>query len=146
MDDTRLPFPDAKRAFAEFLRAQGWPTEVLWLTRDRVTGRRQTYWVFRPEELTADAATRACYEAARRTATSLRMDAFGQLDGRTLAYVQDYGGESRMLNFGVPSGGPLVQRVGSVITWRILRAFTKLAGESPSLATSRITDLAVHRH
>jgi hypothetical protein len=139
MDDTRLPFPDAREAFVAFLRTQGWPTDVLWLSRDRIVGRRGRFWVYRPEELTGDAASGEFYEAARRTATNLRIDALGQFGGRTLAYVQDYGGHRRMLNFGVPERDRSVRQVRSRVAWSLLCAFTRLAGESPLLRSSRIT-------
>src|SRR5215218_691256 len=100
-EDTRVPFDEAVRTFREFLRSQGWPSELLWLTRGRVVGRRRTHWVFRPEALTSDAETRAFYEAVRRTDSSIRLDAVARLGGRSLAYVEDYGGPSRMLNFGL---------------------------------------------
>ena len=139
MDDTRLPFPAAKKAFIAFLRAQDWSTDVLWVSRERLAGRRGRYWVYRPEELTDDTATAEFYEAARRTETNLRIDALGQLGGRTLAYVQDYGGQRRMLNFGVPTGERSVRRIGSRAVWNVLRVFTRVAGEEEMLKASRIT-------
>lgn len=139
MDDTRLPFPEAKNAFVAFLRTQGWPTEVLWLSRARIVGWRRRYWVFRPEELTGDTATAEFYVAALRTATNLRIDALGQIAGRTLAYVQDHGGQRRMLNFGVPAGDREVRAVRSPAVWSVLRLITRLAGESPLIRAMRIT-------
>lgn len=143
MDDTRVPFEDAKREFTAFLEAQGWPTELLWLTRDRILGQRRTHWVFRPEELVSDAASRAFYEAARRTSSSLRLDARWQHGSRSLVFVEDYGGPSRMLNFGVTTEQLPMRRVSSRLFWGCLRAYTRLVGESPWLRSINIAPRAV---
>ena len=144
-DDMRTPFDDAKREFAAFLASQGWPTELLWLSRDRLLGRRTTYWVFRPEELSSEAASRAFYEAARQTSSSLRLDARWQFDKRSLVFVEDYGGPSRKLNFGtIPDQLP-VRPVSSRLVWMCLRILTRVLGESPWLRSIRITPRAQDR-
>jgi len=143
MEDTRVPFEDATREFTTFLRSQGWPTELLWLTRDRLVGHRGTHWVFRPEELTSDAASRAFYEAARQTPSSLRLDARWQLGGRSLVFVEDFGGPSRMLNFGIIPDQPPVRPVSSRLIWACLRAYTRVLGESPWLRCTSITPRTV---
>jgi hypothetical protein len=101
MEDLRVPFDEAKEQFRTFLRSQGWPDALLWLSRDRVVGRRRRFWVFRPEELERQDASRAFYEGVRGTPSSIRLDAVARIDGRSLAFVHDYGGPSRKLNFGV---------------------------------------------
>ena len=111
MPDSRVPFDDALRVFRRFLASHGWPSEIAWLSRDRVVGHRRTHWVFRPDELTSDAASRAFYEMLRTTASSIRLDALGTVGGRTIAYVMDYGGESRMLNCGTNTSGWALQAV-----------------------------------
>jgi hypothetical protein len=45
MDDERVPFEDAKLELVTFRRSQGWPTDLLWVTRDRLLGYRGTHWV-----------------------------------------------------------------------------------------------------
>ena len=142
---SRPPFEDAKREFLRFLQSQGWPTEVRWVSRDRLAGRRRTHWVFRPEELAADAAARAFHEAARPTASSIRIDGLGVVEGRTLAYVEDYGGGSGMLNFGVMTGGRPLRPVSSRARWACLRLATRLLGSSPFLRHTRLTPEAAPR-
>jgi hypothetical protein len=142
VDDPRLPFDDAKCEFLRLLQSRGWPTELRWVSRDRLASRRRTIWVFRPEELIADAAARAFYEAARRTPSSLRIDALGVVAGRTLAYIEDYGGEGRHLNFGVRVPPPPLRRVSSRAWWACLRLWTRLLGGSPFLVHTRLTPRA----
>ena len=139
MEDVRVPFDEAKRQFQKFLRLQGWPPEILWLSRERIAGRRRTYWVFRPEELAADDASRAFYEAARQTPSSIRLDAVGRLADRSLAYVEDFGGPSRMLNFGVLLEPWIVRSVSSPVVWTCIRAASRICGGTPLLRSMRIT-------
>jgi hypothetical protein len=138
MEDVRIPFAEAKREFVAFLGSQGWPTELLWLSRDRLAGRRRTHWVFRPEELVSDEASRVHYEAARRTASSIRLDAKWRLGGRSLVFVEDYGGDRRMLNFGVATDAWPLRRVSSRARWVYVRAVTGLLGNSPFLSSTRL--------
>ena len=135
----RIPFSDARREFETFLRSQGWPGDILWLSRERLVGRRRTYWVYRPEELAADDAARDFYEAVRRTDSSLRLDALARLDGRSLAVVEDYGGPSRKLNFGVSLAPWTARRVSSPVAWACLRTANRLWGGTPFLRSARIT-------
>ena len=138
MKDERIPFADAKREFVAFLHSQDWPTELLWLSRDRLAGRRRTHWVFRPEELVSDEASRDYYEAARRTASSIRLDAKWRVEGRSLVFVQDYGGDSRMLNFGISTDQWPLHCVSSRAGWVCIRAITRLLGESPFVSSTRL--------
>ena len=138
MEDVRLPFAEAKRQFVAFLGSQGWPTELLWLSRDRLAGHRRAHWVFRPDELGSDEASAAFYEAARGTASSLRLDAKWRIGERSLVYVDDYGGGSRMLNFGVATDESPLRTVSSHATWVAVRAATRLLGESPFLRSVRL--------
>jgi hypothetical protein len=94
--------------------------------------------VFRPEELVSDEASRELYEAARRTASSIRLDAKWHFQGRSLVYVHDYGGESRMLNFGVATDEWPLRPVSSRPAWVSLRALTGLLGESPFLRSAHL--------
>lgn len=142
MDDVRVPFDEAKRLFQAFLRSQGWPTDLLWLSRDRVVGRRGTHWVFRPEELTSEDASREFYEAARSTDSSIRLDAVAQLGSRSIALVRDVGGPSRMLNCGHLLDTWDLRPVSSRVAWACLRAVSRLWGGTPFLRTARFTGTA----
>ena len=141
MDD-RLPFDEAQKHFRAFLRSQGWPDAVLWLSRERIVGHRRRFWVFRPQELESTDASRAFYENARRTASSIRLDAVAQLGGRSLAFVLDYGGPRRMLNLGVATEPWDVRPVSSRLAWMILQVASRVWDSTPFLRTERITGAA----
>ena len=142
MPDSRVPFDDALAVFRQFLASQGWPREIAWLSQDRVVGHRGSHWVFRPNELMSDVASRAFYETLRTTTSSIRVDALGVVDGRTVAYVVDYGGDSGMLNFGVNTSGWVLRAVTSRAAWLALVAITRLRGSSPFLRHTRFTPRA----
>ena len=142
MDDMRVPFDDAKRELVTFLQSQGWPTDLRWVTRDRLLGHRRTHWVFRPDELSSDAASRAFYEAARQTASSVRLDARWQVGNGSLVYVEDLGSPRRKLYFGLAPDRPPIRPVSSRVVWFCLRVFTRILGESPFLRSTNITPQA----
>jgi hypothetical protein len=139
VDDPRLPFADAVAQFRAFLATQGWPTELAWVTRSDLAAARHRVWVFRPAILQGEATAAAFYEAARRAGpSSLRLDALGELEGRTIAYVEDYGGDGRHLDFGVRTAPPALEPVRSPGYWVLLRLATRLAGEAPWLRYTRL--------
>src|SRR5678815_4375326 len=133
MDDSRPSFGAAKAMFVAFLESQGWPAGILWLTRDRITTHGNVFWIFRPEELTQEDPSRDFYEAVRLSSSSIRLDAIGIVGGRTVAYVQDWGADSRLLNFGVFQSAVFLRVVRSSLQWTILRALNRVRGESPFL-------------
>jgi hypothetical protein len=87
----RPSFEEAAHDLEAFLRSQGASGRVLWLSRDRVTGRGMTRWVFRPEELTSQERTAKRYEDLCATSTSIRLDSIAQIAGYSLVYLEDYG-------------------------------------------------------
>lgn len=133
MTDSRTDFDDAVATFRKFLRSQGWSDRLLWLSRERVTGHRCKYWILNPSELDSDAASRRFYESTRRGAGSIRIDALAEIEGKTLCYVESYGGDSRMLNFGICTGHHEVKVVRSALLWSTFLVFNRLRGESPFL-------------
>jgi hypothetical protein len=142
--DLRCTFDEALASFVSVLREQHWPTRLLWITRDRISGHHRSHWVFRPNELVSDASSRAFYERARSTKSSIRLDGLAQHEGRTLAYVQDWGGDSQLLNFGVRREPVPVRIVELPIYWTALCVLNRLRGESPWLRSTRITPRATH--
>ena len=142
MSDSRLPFDEALGVFRRFLASQGWPSDIAWLSQDRVVGHGRTHWVFRPDELMSDAASRVFYEALRTTGSSIRLDALGTVHGRSIAYVMDYGGDSRMLNCGVNTSEWELRAVTSRVAWLWLVMITRLRGTSPFLQYTRFTPRA----
>ena len=142
----RPPFDDATAQFRAFLASQGWPTILRWVTRDRLAGYRRSRWVYRPDELDApryERAARQFYEQLRASPASIRVDALGVHDGRTLAYVEDYGGESAMLNFGAPTDAVSVTAVSSRVHWTGIRVLIGIVGGNPFLRYTRLTPHAL---
>ena len=78
----------------------------------------------------------------RRTDSSIRLDAVAQFRGRSLAVVVDYGGPSRYLNFGHLRDPWDLRPVSSRLAWRVIRAASRLWGDTPSLRAGRITGTA----
>ena|SRR6185369_196881 len=140
--DLRCPFEEALGSFTAFLQQNNWPTRFLWLARDRISGHRRQHWLFRPQELTSDLPSRHFYEQVRKTNSSIRIDAFGRLDDQTLVYVQDWGRDSRLLNFGFSTTPFPFDIVQSLSAWKVLCLVNRLRGESPFLKATRITPLA----
>ena len=95
--------------------------------------------MYRPNEMAPDAASRAFDQAVRRTSSSIQLDAVARLGGRSLAYVEDYGGPSRMLNFGVLTEPCAFGRSRRVWRGRAWRAASRLWGDTPFLRSARIT-------
>jgi len=142
MDEMRIPFDQALEGFRGFLRDQGWSDDILWISRDRITGHRRSFWVLRPCELHDPGSTGHYYEDTRKTTSSIRIDGLVQLDGKTLAYVENYGGDSQMLNYGIHTGHINVQPVTGRLQWMLLNALNLLRGISPFLKHTAMTPTA----
>jgi hypothetical protein len=140
--DLRCPFDEALGSFITFLQQNHWPTRFLWLARNRISGHRRHHWLFRPEELTSDMPSRRFYEQVRTTNSSIRIDAFGRMGDHTMVYVQDFGRDSRLLNFGFSTNPFPFTVVRSPSAWTVLRSVNRLRGESPFLSATRITPRA----
>ena len=135
----RVPFEQALEGFREFLRGQGWSDDLLWLSRDRITGFRRRFWILRPTELVDPDSSRRFYTAACRTDSSIRLDGFCSIDGKTLAYVHDYGGASRFLNFGVLLASVEMTPVPNWFQLWGFKVWSMIRGGSPFLKHTRIT-------
>ena len=135
----RIPFDQALEGFRRFLRDQGWSDDLLWLSRDRVTGHRRRFWILRPEELSDPQPSKQFYEETRQTDSSIRIDGLCQIGDKTLAYVQDYGGDSRFLNYGIHTGEIQIRSLTSRFQLVFLRALNILRGLSPFLKHTAIT-------
>ena len=135
--DTRYSFEEAKASFVDFLKSQNWPTQILWLSRDRVLAGFHHWWVFRPHELTSDETSRMFYEAARGTEGSIRLDAIVILKGKTIAYVPDWGGEGKHLNCGILVDKRSIKSVSSKVHWGLRRWLVALR-ECPMMKMTEI--------
>jgi len=142
MTDARTDFDGAVTTFRNFLRSQGWSDRLLWLSREHVTGHRCKYWILKPDELDSDVASRRFYESTRRGSGSIRIDALSEIEGKTVCYVENYGGDSRMLNFGIWTGHHEVKVVRSAFRWTMLHVLNRLRGENPFLRHVQMTNRA----
>ncbi len=133
MNDIRTKFDEALDEFRKFLKSQGWSNEILWLSSDRITGHRCTFWVYRPENLTSSAISRRFYEKILKTSSSIRIDALAVLDQKTLAYVEDWGGVGRFLNFGIRESPKQIKVVNSNLYWWLIKTLNYIRGETPLL-------------
>ena len=134
----RISFDEALGEFVAFLAREGWSTNLWWLSQERVTGYRNDFWVFRPDQLVNAERTRKHYESARRSDLNLRFDAIAQLEGHTLALVDVGPGHSSMLNFEVCTSPLRVQPIGSRLGWWFLRPLNTFRGEAPMLRCSNM--------
>ena len=123
----RPDFQNARSQFVRFLVRQGFPAEIDWVSCEHVARRKQQYWI-RAADFVPEADYAGFYERLRATRTSIRIDALGTLDGRTLAYVENYGGDGSHLNFGVPTGRPPLKRTWGSLGVRLLRHFASVDG------------------
>ena len=142
MTSARPILDEAVDGFRAFLRKEGKADRLLWITRERITGWRTSFWVFRPEELQSDAVNRQFYEALRTKKTSIRIDTFGELPGGMLAYVEDYGGDGGHLNYGIATGSRRIRVVSSRFYWWIASLISRLFGESPLLQDIQLPQMA----
>jgi hypothetical protein len=73
---SRPAFTDAARQFSDFLMTQNVSSELLWLTRDRISQNRKTWWIFRPHDLSGSDASKLFYEALVESESSIRIDGY----------------------------------------------------------------------
>ena len=132
---SRPSFHETVGELGTFLRSQGASDRILWLPRERITGRGVTRWIFRPEELTDSSRTAARYEQLRASSTSIRLDSLAQVDGCSLVYLENYGGTGAHLNFGILTSPLRIRIVRSKLVWAIVTSFHKMVGESAWLKT-----------
>jgi hypothetical protein len=144
MNDLRTSFDEAVAGFRTFLRQQGWSDMLLWLSRDRVTRHGSSLWLFRPEELTSDVSSRRFYEHARKANSSVRIDALCPIGAKTLAYVEDFGGASRLLNFGIHRSPRRIRIVSSSFVWFIVIFLCRIRGETPFIRETRMARVPNH--
>jgi len=113
----RISFDEAVSGFSAFIESQGLSTRCLWISRETVTQHRKRLWLFRPFELESRESSRAFYDEIVRTPSSIRIDAYKLSDDFSLAWVEDFGGPSQLLNYGVRTNEYDVRIVNSPIFW-----------------------------
>lgn len=139
MHESRPPFSDAVAIFRRFLIQNSLSHEIRWLSAEDITGYRGHFWVYRPKDLANEQLSEAFYTAAIATTSSVRIDAFFQYGGFTLAVVQNMGGDSHFLNFGILTSPYLLSVVTSPLMWSVRRAINRLlCRQSPILQGTTI--------
>jgi len=119
-NESRPEFGDAVNEFLEFVAREGHGTNLRWLSRDRITQHRGIWWIFRPEELASDGASSRFYERLRRTDSSIRIDAYPLDSEITLAWIEDFGGPSGMLNYGILTSRYEIRVIRSRLAWGVI--------------------------
>jgi hypothetical protein len=139
MEDIRSSFDEAIEIFRDHLVSQGWSPDILWLSRERITGHKRSIWIYRPEELISDKASRDFYNSILKTDGSIRIDGLVQIGSKTLGYVENYGGDSKLLNLGTHQSEFDLHVVASPSYWRIIELINRVRGISPFLKHMKIT-------
>jgi hypothetical protein len=136
--EVRPSFHDAVAQFVQFLTQNGWSDDLRWISAADITGHRNRFWVFRPAELANERLTEDFYNAAIASPSSVRFDAMFQFEGLTLAWVEDFGGDSQCLNYGVSTSSATVTAITSSFVWHVRRATNRFQRESPIVRFTKI--------
>lgn len=132
--DDRVSFDEALVTFEQFLSSQDLHTSLLWLTRNRITGHKGHFWIYRPEELSSADPSKKYFEESRKANWNLAICAFTQFKNFTLAYVERGRGESRMLNLSIHTTKEWNYHfVQSKAWWMLIRIYCHLRGLTPFL-------------
>ncbi|MFK5922630.1 MAG: hypothetical protein QM496_10655 [Verrucomicrobiota bacterium] len=122
----RPAFDKAVEQFRDFLSSQNVSTDLLWMTQDRISQNKRTWWMFRPHDLVRYESSRCFYESLVKTDSSIRIDGYPLDQDKTLAWVENYGGPSGLLNFGVLNGDYEIREVRNWLHWKIIRIANRL--------------------
>lgn len=115
--ETRPEFDEAVSQFLEFVEREGHGANLRWLSRDRITQHRGILWIYRPEELRSDDSSRLFYRHLCGTDSSIRIDAYPLDSEITLAWIEDFGGPSAKLNYGILTSRYEIRIVTHRIAW-----------------------------
>ena len=89
MDDARIPFKEAVTSFRKFAENEGRPTDILWISQDRVRVFGRRVWIFRPGQLTGDRNAERFYESLREGDSSIKLLGIEPLEDRYVACVEE---------------------------------------------------------
>ncbi len=122
MKHNRGTFEEQLPHFKDFLENQGYGTNLLWITKEQVSNYRNRYWIYRATE-NHRRLSQQFFDERRKSETSLRLDAVTEIKEGTICWVEDYGGPSGCMNYGI-MGNPKKNYtlVESPIIWRLIRA------------------------
>lgn len=81
------PFDDALTDYRRFLGEQGFPTDMVWVWREDVTGCRRGWWIHLPVPGDNERRARDYYDWGRRAGLGVTLEALGRADGRSACFV-----------------------------------------------------------
>ena len=136
--EMRPPFTEAVSEFRQFLSRNGWSDVIRWMSASDITGHKNHFWVLRPSDLANEHLSEEFYHAVIATPSSVRLDALFQHEGFTLAWVDDSGGDSQCLNYGISTSPWVFTPVTSPLGWHLLQIANRVRGVSPVLRYTRI--------
>ena len=138
MDFASSPVPDpleeAALRFREFLRTQGWPDQVQWLTAGTALfSKKGHYWINSRKVDEGVAYARETYQQGVKRGLGISIEALCKTEAVTFAYVfvpTDRAEAERLLISGLKLSVPLnpepARVVGNVFWWWILRRLKEL--------------------
>lgn len=140
--DSALPIPDsfeeASLRFREFLRSQGWPDQVQWLTAGTVLfSKKRHYWINSRKIDEGMILARETYQQGVKRGLGIGIEALCQTDSATFAYVfapTDQDEAQRLLISGlklsVPLDSPPAKLVVNPLRWWVLHWLHELPIET----------------
>ncbi|MEM9479953.1 MAG: hypothetical protein AAGA58_09905 [Verrucomicrobiota bacterium] len=91
-----------------------------------IAGSGGSWWIYRPEELVSDSDSRSFYESVRQTDSSIRIDAYPVDSDITLAWIENYGGPSGLLNYGILTSRYEIRVVRNHLLWTAIYLFNHI--------------------
>jgi len=139
MNAHRAPFREVLPQFTAFLKKEGKSTDLLWVTKEQIRAHKSLHWVYKVEQ-NKEKESEDYYNSRRESNTSLRLDAVAQAGGKTVCWVEDYGGDSGSLNFGIYKlPHECFIFIKSPILWALLRFINRRRGQRVGFARMNIT-------
>jgi hypothetical protein len=139
MSNARPQVEVAISEFRKFLKTQDWPEKIIWLTKRQILIMNKSYYIYKPIELNREKDSLNFYELIRATNSSIRIDGLSRNSTYTFAYIENYGGENALLNFGVWENKYQLVIISSLIRWFYLKFILSLRGGSPILRELNIS-------
>jgi len=129
--DSRPDFNAALEKFINFLEQEGWPTEIIWLAKNRVSSHKRNAWVFRPQDLCDPSISRNFYNEILDGDFSIKLEGLGQLDGRSVIFIEKYVGDPYQFYMSLAVNGYLICPVGNHFKWVWIKVINCMRGQSP---------------
>jgi len=137
MNITRPSFDDVLDDYKAYLLKNSMSTEIVWLRKKWLSGYKAKIWVFSPSN-DGRKKTAEFYEAIRKTSSSIRVDALCRYAGKSLCFVECFGGDRALLNFGIFENKDNVIVVNNRLYWVFIKLWNQIRGGSPLLESLEI--------